>query len=145
MKENKQIFNFATWWRQFSGQSIKIAFSTTFRPLIMRHQVAKLSICFIEASLYLLLYHIQKYNFEHLYPSGASQKICGENPYNFFTDSFQSAANIQNQMLGILQFVFIKKYIKKCFCLGEHPSCKRVSLYFACLEVFICDRIRPRI
>jgi len=25
----KQTLNFAAWWRQFSGQSIKIAFSTT--------------------------------------------------------------------------------------------------------------------
>ena len=40
----KKTINFATWWRHFSCQSIKIhvAFSTTFRSLKWRHQVAKL-------------------------------------------------------------------------------------------------------
>ena len=51
----KQKLNFPTWWCYFSGQSIKIAFSTTFRELKWRHQVAILNLCFIEASLNFLL------------------------------------------------------------------------------------------
>jgi len=64
----KQKLNFATWWRYFSGQSKKIEFSTTFRPLIWRHQVAILNLCFIEANLNFLLYHMQKTFFAYLYP-----------------------------------------------------------------------------
>ena len=56
----KQKLNFATWWRYSSGQSIKIAFSTTFRALKWRHQVEILNLCLIEASLNFLLYHMQK-------------------------------------------------------------------------------------
>jgi len=48
---------------------IKIAFSTTFRPLKWRHQVAILNLCFIEPRLDFLLYHMQKTFFAYLYPT----------------------------------------------------------------------------
>ena len=54
--------------RPFSGQSLKIAFSTIFRPLKWRHQVAILNLCLITASLNFLLYHMQKTFFAYLYP-----------------------------------------------------------------------------
>ena len=59
------------WWRYFSGLTIKIAFSITFRALKWRPQVAILNLCFIEVSLQnvnFLLYHIQKTFFAYLYP-----------------------------------------------------------------------------
>jgi len=43
----KQILIFATWWRHFSGQSIKIAFSTTN----IAPSGGRIFFCFIEASL----------------------------------------------------------------------------------------------
>ena len=62
----KQKLNFATGWRYFSGRSIRIAFSTTFRALKWRYQVAILNLCFIEASLNFLRYHMQK-TFLHIF------------------------------------------------------------------------------
>ena len=40
--------------------------------------MAKVIFCFIEASLRVLLYHMQKHFFGYLYLSGESQKLCGD-------------------------------------------------------------------
>ena len=63
---------------------VKIAFSTTFQALKWRHQVAILHLCFIQASLNFLLYHMQQTLFAYLYPKKVTKFLVLKNDLSFW-------------------------------------------------------------